>query len=374
MPEHRKGTGIKRGSDVHIDVTRRTTIYASEPICPYMRPLLTQSHHRSPDIEDETTNQQSKFDWLPRARIIDRSDVVVVEPAKLQTTPGQRTRKRHEEKLTIDDVPPLPISTGNEQRQMKRRKGSAQVTSPRDRSDVGFPVILFLRVGVLVVSLTSPIGIILVPANIIHPYAMAGNALNLRQQMSLGTGVHRGLNPRYQDIRPRDISKSALPSLGRISRRRVIQWEILRGLEIRLRRMGCAMWPHRYDSCDVGTFPNQKDKDGLGPAAALHSNASRQKNDLSLSMLLPRLRPDVSHARAPEFDIFEPQKDKDLAIGQVVAHFMHDYVYNDDSASLQEFGSATRMNAERRSRTMHDMEAEGFAELRLLPLSMKTMR
>ena len=44
-------------------------------------------------------------------------------------------------------------------------------------------------------------------------------------------------------------------------------------------------WPYTYDSCDVGTFPNQTNPDGLGPAAALHSNASRSKYDFELSWL-----------------------------------------------------------------------------------------
>ncbi|KAF8964548.1 beta-glucan synthesis-associated [Flammula alnicola] len=129
-----------------------------------------------------------------------------------------------------------------------------------------------------------------------------------------------------------------------------------------------GMWPYTYDSCDVGTFPNQTDKDGLGPAAALHSNASRQKNNFELSWLSGQRTsacscpgsdhpgPDVSHGRgAPEIDVFETEKDKDLAIGQVVsqsaqfAPFTHDYVYNNDSASVQEFGAATRMNSFRGS-------------------------
>ena len=44
-------------------------------------------------------------------------------------------------------------------------------------------------------------------------------------------------------------------------------------------------WFHRYDSCDVGTLPNQTDVDGLGPAAALNSSASQAKYDYRLSYL-----------------------------------------------------------------------------------------
>jgi hypothetical protein len=42
---------------------------------------------------------------------------------------------------------------------------------------------------------------------------------------------------------------------------------------------------HRYDSCDVGTFPNQTDADGLGPLAALNSSASQAKYNNRLSYL-----------------------------------------------------------------------------------------
>jgi hypothetical protein len=40
-----------------------------------------------------------------------------------------------------------------------------------------------------------------------------------------------------------------------------------------------------YDSCDVGTFPNQTNPDGLGPAAAIYSNASQAKYDNKLSYM-----------------------------------------------------------------------------------------
>lgn len=42
---------------------------------------------------------------------------------------------------------------------------------------------------------------------------------------------------------------------------------------------------HRYNSCDVGTFPNQTLKDGTGPSAATHSDASKSKYDFKLSVL-----------------------------------------------------------------------------------------
>ncbi|KAG6894893.1 hypothetical protein C0992_004071, partial [Termitomyces sp. T32_za158] len=127
-----------------------------------------------------------------------------------------------------------------------------------------------------------------------------------------------------------------------------------------------GMWPYTYDSCDVGTFPNQTLKDGSGPAAALHSDASRSKYNNELSWLsgqrlsyalsyLPCTRahapqrlvmsgsdhpgPSTSVGRgAPEIDIFEAEHAKDTPLGQVVsmpaqfAPFSADYVYLNSTA------------------------------------------
>ncbi|KAG0701829.1 beta-glucan synthesis-associated [Suillus ampliporus] len=110
-----------------------------------------------------------------------------------------------------------------------------------------------------------------------------------------------------------------------------------------------GVWPYSYDSCDVGTFPNQTEPDGSGPAAALHSNASRSKYDYELSWLSgQRLSactcpgedhpgPSVNVGRgAPEIDIFEVERNQ-LGSGQVVsqsgqfAPFTHDYLYLNDT-------------------------------------------
>jgi hypothetical protein len=45
------------------------------------------------------------------------------------------------------------------------------------------------------------------------------------------------------------------------------------------------MFFRRYNSCDVGTFPNQTYLNNSGPAAALHSDASKSKYDFKLSVL-----------------------------------------------------------------------------------------
>ncbi len=131
---------------------------------------------------------------------------------------------------------------------------------------------------------------------------------------------------------------------------------------------------HRYDSCDVGTFPNQTNPDGLGPTAALHSDASQAKYDFKLSYLtgqklsyasfsalftLPLFiqlfsmffsisactcpgedhpGPDVTKGRgAPEIDIFEAEHNKQGDGGVIsqsaqFAPFSHDYVYSNDTA------------------------------------------
>ncbi|KAF9443205.1 glycoside hydrolase family 16 protein [Macrolepiota fuliginosa MF-IS2] len=122
-----------------------------------------------------------------------------------------------------------------------------------------------------------------------------------------------------------------------------------------------GLWPYTYDSCDVGTFPNQTNKDGLGPPAALHSDKSRDKYNFELSWL-PGQRlsacscPGGDHPGpvdnkgrgAPEIDIFEAEKDKDNAIGQVVsqsaqfAPFTHDYFYDNTTTSSAQIFDDTR--------------------------------
>ncbi|KAJ8095798.1 hypothetical protein PM082_022905 [Marasmius tenuissimus] len=45
-------------------------------------------------------------------------------------------------------------------------------------------------------------------------------------------------------------------------------------------------WPYSYDECDVGTFPNQTNRDGLGPAAALaNGRGGWEQYDGRLSVL-----------------------------------------------------------------------------------------
>ncbi|KAH7906516.1 beta-glucan synthesis-associated [Hygrophoropsis aurantiaca] len=106
-----------------------------------------------------------------------------------------------------------------------------------------------------------------------------------------------------------------------------------------------GVWPYSYNSCDVGTFPNQTYANQSGPAAALSSTASRDKYNMELSWL-PGQRlsactcpnsdhpgPSTSVGRgAPEIDILEVEHNK-LGTGQVVsqsgqfAPFSADYGY-----------------------------------------------
>ena len=123
---------------------------------------------------------------------------------------------------------------------------------------------------------------------------------------------------------------------------------------------------YRYDSCDVGTFPNQTDRNGLGPAAALQSNASQAKYDYRLSYLtgqklsyasLISLCPPILHSTtnffsasactcpgedhpgpnvttgrgAPEIDILEAGDGAVVSQSALFAPFTHDYVYLNDT-------------------------------------------
>ncbi|KAJ8496348.1 hypothetical protein ONZ45_g12486 [Pleurotus djamor] len=123
-------------------------------------------------------------------------------------------------------------------------------------------------------------------------------------------------------------------------------------------------WPYTYNECDVGTFPNQTLRDKSGPAAALHSDASRSVNNFELSWLSgQRLsactcpgedHPGPVHNRgrgAPEIDIFEASADKQNPTGATVsqsaqfAPFTHDYLYNNGSGEWEQLNTViTRPN------------------------------
>lgn len=113
-----------------------------------------------------------------------------------------------------------------------------------------------------------------------------------------------------------------------------------------LNLMYAGMWPYSYVDCDVGTFPNQTNKDGQTPQAALTGSLS----DGELSFL-PGQRvsactcpgsdhpgPSTSTGRnVPEIDIIEAQVDVSVFQGQVsqslqVAPFNYKYQFNNASS------------------------------------------
>ncbi|KAG8826823.1 hypothetical protein FRC19_007391 [Serendipita sp. 401] len=123
-----------------------------------------------------------------------------------------------------------------------------------------------------------------------------------------------------------------------------------------------GMWPYSYDTCDLGTFPNQTNPDRT-PAAALTGN---YMHDGPISYL-PGQRlssctcdgsdhpgPSVGNGRsAPEIDILEAQIEVKTSRGQAsqslqIAPFDYGYVYNDESpATTIHDGTKTRLNTYR---------------------------
>lgn len=69
-----------------------------------------------------------------------------------------------------------------------------------------------------------------------------------------------------------------------------------------------GLWPYTYDSCDVGTFPNQMDKTGAPAAAAKLSALPGQRLSSCTCPGSDHPGPSVTKGRgAPEIDIFETQ-------------------------------------------------------------------
>ena len=50
-------------------------------------------------------------------------------------------------------------------------------------------------------------------------------------------------------------------------------------------RLPLGIWPYSYNTCDVGTFPNQTYVNGSGPAAALQTEQGRSRYNFELSWL-----------------------------------------------------------------------------------------
>jgi len=111
-----------------------------------------------------------------------------------------------------------------------------------------------------------------------------------------------------------------------------------------------GLWPYSYNTCDVGTFPNQTYPDKSGPPSALHTEEGRQTYNFELSWL-PGQRlsactcPGEDHPGpintkgrgAPEIDVLEAERNKTGPYGGVIsqsaqfAPFTHDYLYLADT-------------------------------------------
>jgi len=104
------------------------------------------------------------------------------------------------------------------------------------------------------------------------------------------------------------------------------------------------MWPYSYDSCDLGTFPNQTSQDGTPPAAATGSSSGGPISVLPGQRLSACTCPGSDHPGpsvttgrgAPEIDIIETQVDLSRFVGQVSQSLQcapYNYQYNFDDSS-----------------------------------------
>lgn len=104
------------------------------------------------------------------------------------------------------------------------------------------------------------------------------------------------------------------------------------------------MWPYSYDTCDLGTFPNQTAMDGTPAAAAQGSPGNGPLSFLPGQRLSActcpgsdHPGPKVSNGRGvPEIDIIEAQIDVSVFRGQVSQSFQcapYNYKYQFDNSS-----------------------------------------
>jgi len=114
-----------------------------------------------------------------------------------------------------------------------------------------------------------------------------------------------------------------------------------------------GLWRYSYNTCDVGTLPNQTFPDHSGPLAALHTDAGRAQYNHELSWLPgqrlssctcpgedhPNPGPFPKRGRgAPEIDVFEGERNKTGAPGGIVsqsaqfAPFTADYLFDNSTS------------------------------------------
>ncbi|KAF8322566.1 glycoside hydrolase family 16 protein [Clavulina sp. PMI_390] len=131
---------------------------------------------------------------------------------------------------------------------------------------------------------------------------------------------------------------------------------------------GDGLWPYSYDSCDVGTLPNQTDSSGNPSIVTTAGGNPKYNNNLSW---LPGQRlsactcpgedhpgPDINNPigrSSPEIDIFEGQKNKVAFGGRVtqsvqMAPFSNQYYFPNTSADVTIYNSnSTSLNTYRGS-------------------------
>jgi beta-glucan synthesis-associated protein KRE6 len=116
-------------------------------------------------------------------------------------------------------------------------------------------------------------------------------------------------------------------------------------------------WPYSYDTCDLGTFPNQTDKSGTPAAAATGGVSGGPLSFLPGQRLSSCTCPGSDHPGptvkngrgAPEVDIIETQIDVSRFIGQVsqsaqIAPYNYQYTVDDSTTTINN-SSITKLNS-----------------------------
>ena len=119
------------------------------------------------------------------------------------------------------------------------------------------------------------------------------------------------------------------------------------------------MWPYSYDSCDVGTFPNQTTKNGDPSAAATGGDGGAPLSFLPGQRLSACTCPDSDHPGpstdvgrgVPEIDIFETQIDVSRFQAQVSQsyqtapyNYQYEFVNTSDVTPIYD-SSITKFNS-----------------------------
>jgi len=118
-----------------------------------------------------------------------------------------------------------------------------------------------------------------------------------------------------------------------------------------------GLWPYSYDTCDLGTFPNQTAKDGTPAAAATGSPKGTELSFMPGQRVSACTCPGSDHPGpttntgrgVPEIDIIETQVNTTLMQGQVSQSFQtapYNYHYQFDNSSTQIYNDTmTQINS-----------------------------